>query len=68
MVVVRLGGGDLGLARNRGAQENRGAPKQNTFYGHGYIYSQGSQKNHRRPNGFLMGTRASERVDERESS
>lgn len=34
------------LRESRGAQENTGAPKQNTFYGNGYIYLHGSQKNH----------------------
>lgn len=36
------------LSESRGAQENTGAPKQNTFYGNGYIYLHGSQKNHGR--------------------
>lgn len=36
------------LSESRGAQENTGPPKQNTFYGNGYIYLHGSQKNHGR--------------------
>lgn len=36
------------LSESRGAQENSGPPKQNTFYGNGYIYLHGSQKNHGR--------------------
>lgn len=34
------------LSGSRRAQENTGPPKQNTFYGNGYIYLHGSQKNH----------------------
>lgn len=36
------------LSENRGAQENTGPPKQNTFYGNGDIYLRGSQKNRSR--------------------
>lgn len=36
------------LSETRGAQENTGPPKQNSFYGNGYIYLHGSQKNHSR--------------------
>lgn len=36
------------LSESRGAQENTGPPKQNTFYGNGYIYLHGSQKDHGR--------------------
>lgn len=36
------------LSESRGAQENTGPPKQNTFYGNGYIYLHGSLKNHGR--------------------
>lgn len=32
------------LSQNRGAQENTGPPKQNTFYGNGSIYLRGSQR------------------------
>lgn len=32
------------LIENRGAQENTGPPKQNTFYGNGSIYLRGSQR------------------------